>query len=66
MELSKFGYQKSTFIRQFQRSIFDNANDSKGPNYFLHGKRVTNIINTKLIHRNIFESPNCICGKKEG
>lgn len=67
--------KKSTSIRQFQRSISNNSSDSKIPKYFLHGKRVANIIHTKLRHncllnydlhrRNIVDSPNCICGKKE-
>lgn len=62
--------KKSTFIRQFQRSISNNSSDSKVPKYFLHGKRVANIIHTKLRHncllnydlhrRNIADSPNCI------
>lgn len=67
--------KKSTSIRQFQRSISKCTSDSKVPKYFLHGKRATNIIHTKLRHncllnydlhrRNIIDSPNCICGKKE-
>lgn len=41
---------KSTPIRQFQRSISNNTSDLNVPKYFLHGKRVTNIIHTKLRH----------------
>ena len=66
---------KSSTLGQFRRSTSNFSKDSSAPMHFNFGKRMFNIIHTKLrrncilnydLYRtNIVDTPNCSCGKQE-
>ena len=68
--------RQATSIKQFRKGVSsNNFNNPKPPVYFSYGRRMLNIIHTKLRHkcilkydlyrRNIVDSPLCSCGIQE-
>ena len=66
---------KSSTLGQYRRIIYNFSKDSSAPMHFNFGKRMLNIIYTKLRHncilnydlyrKNIADTPNCSCAKQE-